>query len=299
MTDCSDIEPAGQPKLEALSSLRRTLHALSRDPLAVMGILIMLATLIVAISAQWIAPYDPLKVAFAEKLQPPSSEHLLGTDENGRDILSRSMYGIRISLEVAVVVLSVAVSLGIVLGGLAGFVGGRVDDILMRVTEMFLAFPALVLALAIAAALKPSLNNAMLAVAIVWWPWYARLVRAQTLCIMQLPYVEAARALGSGGIRVFLRHVLPNCIGPVLVMASLDVGFVILTTASLSFVGLGAQSPVPELGAMIGRGRIYMLDQWWVPTFPGLVIFVMILGVNLMGDSIRDLLDPRFYRPTR
>ncbi len=299
MTECSDLEILTPKKTEAPSSLRRTVHALYRDPLAMLGIVIMLATLVVALSASWLAPYDPLKVAFSEKLLPPSQAHLFGTDENGRDILSRSMYGIRISLEVAAAVLSVAVSLGIVLGGLAGFLGGRVDDILMRITEMFLAFPALVLALAIAAALKPSLNNAMLAVAIVWWPWYARLVRAQTICIMQLPYVEAARALGSGGIRVFLKHILPNCIGPVLVMASLDVGFVILTTASLSFVGLGAQSPTPELGAMIGRGRIYMLDQWWVPTFPGLVIFIMILGVNLIGDSMRDLLDPRFYRPAR
>ncbi len=299
MTECSDLEIPTPQKTEAPSSLRRTVHALYRDPLAMLGIVIMLATLLIAISASWLAPYDPLKVAFSDKLLPPSQAHLFGTDENGRDILSRSMYGIRISLEVAAAVLSVAVSLGIVLGGLAGFLGGRVDDILMRITEMFLAFPALVLALAIAAALKPSLTNAMLAVAIVWWPWYARLVRAQTICIMQLPYVEAARALGSGGIRVFLKHILPNCIGPVLVMASLDVGFVILTTASLSFVGLGAQSPTPELGAMIGRGRIYMLDQWWVPTFPGLVIFIMILGVNLMGDSVRDLLDPRFYRPVR
>ena len=299
MTISSDhLLPTSQ-KSEAPSSLRRMLRAIYRDRLAMLGILIVLVTLIVAFSASWLAPYDPIEVNFSEKLLPPSPAHLLGTDENGRDILSRCMYGIRISLEVAVVVLSVAVTLGIVLGGLAGFVGGRVDDVLMKVTEIFLAFPALVLALAIAAALRPSLNNAMLAVAIVWWPWYARLVRAQTLSIKQLPYVEAARALGSGEISIFVRHILPNCIAPVLVMASLDVGFTILMTASLSFVGLGAQSPTPELGAMIGRGRIYMLDQWWVPTFPGLVIFIMILGVNLMGDSVRDLLDPRFYRPPR
>lgn len=299
MTISSDQVIPTMQEIKTPSSLRRMLHAIYRDRLAMLGIMIVLVTLIVALSASWLAPYDPIEVNFSGKLLPPSPAHLLGTDENGRDILSRCMYGMRISLEVAVVVLSVAVTLGIVLGGLAGFIGGRVDDILMRITEMFLAFPALVLALAIAAALRPSLNNAMLAVAIVWWPWYARLVRAQTLSIKQMPYVEAARALGSGGISIFLRHILPNCIAPVLVMASLDVGFTILMTASLSFVGLGAQSPTPELGAMIGRGRIYMLDQWWVPTFPGLVIFIMILGVNLMGDSVRDLLDPKFYRPPR
>jgi peptide/nickel transport system permease protein len=299
MTISSNHVLSTKQEIRAPSSLRRLLRAIYRDRLAMMGILIVLVTLIVAFSASWLAPYDPIEVNFSEKLLPPSPAHLLGTDENGRDILSRCMFGIRISLEVAVVVLSVAVTLGIVLGGLAGFVGGRVDEVLMRITDMFLAFPALVLALAISAALRPSLNNAMLAVAIVWWPWYARLVRAQTLSIKQLPYVEAARALGSGEISIFVRHILPNCIAPVLVMASLDVGFTILMTASLSFVGLGAQSPTPELGAMIGRGRIYMLDQWWVPTFPGLVIFIMILGVNLMGDSVRDLLDPRFYRPPR
>jgi peptide/nickel transport system permease protein len=299
MTISSNHVLSTKQEIRAPSSLRRLLRAIYRDRLAMMGILIVLVTLIVAFSASWLAPYDPIEVNFSEKLLPPSPAHLLGTDENGRDILSRCMFGIRISLEVAVVVLSVAVTLGIVLGGLAGFVGGRVDEVLMRITDMFLAFPALILALAISAALRPSLNNAMLAVAIVWWPWYARLVRAQTLSIKQLPYVEAARALGSGEISIFVRHILPNCIAPVLVMASLDVGFTILMTASLSFVGLGAQSPTPELGAMIGRGRIYMLDQWWVPTFPGLVIFIMILGVNLMGDSVRDLLDPRFYRPPR
>lgn len=300
MSTSHAIAIQGLPTGEAFAGqAREILRTVRRSPLAAFGILIVGVAIFIALAAPWLAPYDPLQVDFSRQLLPPSPTNLFGTDENGRDILSRTMYGVGISLQVAVVVLSIALSLGLVLGGAAGYIGGWVDDALMRVTDMFLAFPALVLALVIAAALGPSLTNAMAAVAVVWWPWYARLIRGQILSVKELLYVDSARAVGCGPFRILLRHMLPNCISPVLVMASLDVGFTILTTAGLSFVGLGAQSPSPELGSMIGRGRLYALDHWWVPMFPGLAIFVLILGVNLLGDAVRDIMDPRFRRLAR
>lgn len=264
-----------------------------RSPLAAAGMAIVLLSLLLAILAPYLAPYDPLSIDLPHKLLPPSSMHLFGTDDMGRDILSRCLYGMRISLLAAFTVLSLACSIGIILGGTAGYAGGKLDNILMRLTDMFLAFPALVLALAIAAALGASLTNAMLAVTAAWWPWYARLVRGQVLALKNNLYVETARVSGASDMRILIRHILPNCVSPILVMLTMDLGFVILMTASLSFLGLGAKPPTPELGAMISSGRFYFRESWWAPTFPGLTIFIMALGVNLLGDAWRDILDPR------
>ena len=250
-------------------------------------------TVMLAIAGPGVMRNDPLAVDLDASFWPPSARFWLGSDELGRDLLTRCVYGVRLSLVAAIVVTNTAVGAGLIIGGVAGYVGGRVDNVLMRITDMFLAFPALVLALAIAAALGPSLNNAVLAVAVVWWPWYARLIRGQVLGVKATAYIEASFATGATPSRIILRHMLPNCIAPVLVMASIDLGNVILATAGLSFIGLGAKPPTPELGAMISQGRRYLLDYWWIPTTPGLVILFMALGMNLMGDALRDLLDPQ------
>jgi peptide/nickel transport system permease protein len=272
---------------------KRVLRQLRKSPLAMGGISIVVSVCLVALFAPLIAPYNPIKVDFTRQFLGPSGAFWFGTDESGRDILSRAIYGTRISIQTAAVIISIAVSVGTVVGSLAGWSGGWVDNLLMRVTDMFLAFPALILALAFAASLGPGLTNAMLAISIVWWPWYARMVRAQVLSLKQQTFVEAARSIGARDLRIVVRHVLPNALSPLVVMMTMDIGFTVLTAASLSFLGLGAQPPTPELGAMISTGRLYILDSWWVPTFPGLVIFVMVLGTNLFGDALRDVLDPQ------
>jgi peptide/nickel transport system permease protein len=266
---------------------------LRHNPLAIMGLILLSMVVLLAIFAPWVAPHDPLEVNLENKLLPPGGKYLLGTDDMGRDLLSRCIFGFRISLRAAVTVLSLAVTVGIILGGTAGYVGGRADNLLMRMTDMFLAFPGYILALAIAGALGASLTNATISVAAVWWPWYARLIRGQVLSVKQNLYIDAARAMGAGHRRTLVRHILPNCITPVLVLATMDVGIVILVMANLSFLGLGAQPPEPELGYMIARGRLYFMNQWWVATVPGIAIFLMALGTNLMGDAWRDILDPR------
>lgn len=277
-----------------LSGWRRFAAARSvRSPITAAGSMIVLVSIMLGFLGPVIAPADPLSVDLAVAFRPPSAHFWFGTDDLGRDILSRCLYGIGLSLQGAVVVTSIAVSVGLSVGGIAGYAGGRIDNVLMRITDMFLAFPSLILALAISAALGPSLNHAVLAVAVVWWPWYARLVRAQVLSIKPMPYIEAAHCIGVGPARVLLRHIFPNCVPAVLVLASMDLGNVILATAGLSFIGLGAKPPTAELGAMISQGRRYLLDFWWIPTFPGLVIVFVVLGMNMLGDALRDILDPR------
>ena len=230
------------------------------------------------------------------RLLAPSLAHWFGTDEGGRDIFSRVVFGTRYSLLAAVVVLALAVTIGTTIGLVAGFAGGKIDEALMRLTDMFLAFPALVLAMGISAALGASLANSMIAIAIVWWPWYARLVRGQTLRLRQEQFVEAARASGASDARMVLRHILPNCWTPIIVQITLDVGYAILTTASLSFIGLGAQPPTPEWGAMVATGKDYILDQWWLATFPGLAIFLAVMAFNLLGDGLQEALSPVLRR---
>ena len=263
---------------------------LERRPILIFSLIVILGLIIFTLFGELLAPYDPLKVDLRSKLRPPELAHPMGTDDMGRDVLSRVMAGTRLSTITIAVIMSSCLFVGILVGTLAGYIGGRVDEALMRITEIFLAFPALILALAIVAALGPSLVNAMLAISIVWWPWYARMVRGQVLAVKQNQYVEAARAIGVRDVRIMLRHVLPNCLMPVIIQASMDMGSALVTTAGLSFIGLGAQAPTPEWGAMVGIGRRYLLTAWWMSTFPGLVIFVTILGLNLLGDALQDIL---------
>lgn len=269
------------------------LRRLVSNPLSLAGVVVLATFVVLALAAPLIAPADPTAFDGASKFLAPGAGHLLGTDDAGRDILSRVIYGTRYSLTAAAAILVFAAVVGTAVGLVAGYAGGWVDEVLMRVTDMFLAFPALVLAMAAAAALGPSLFNAAVATGIVWWPWYARLVRGQVLQIKNEPYVAAARVAGARPGRIMIRHILRNCTTPIIVQMSLDVGYAILTMASLSFVGLGAQPPTPEWGSMIAVGRDFYLDQWWYATFPGLAIFLVVMAANLVGDGLQEAMAPR------
>lgn len=262
-------------------------------PLFLFGLTIVFAISLVAVIAPLISPYDPIKINLASRLQSPNPSHLLGTDHLGRDLLSRLLYGTRVSLIVGVIIAGMSCILGSILGLTSGYFGGMVDNIIMRVCDMFFAFPPLILAMAIAASLGPSLQNTMLALVIVWWPRYARLARSQVLSLRELDYVQAAKAAGASHVRIMLRHILPNVFSPVVIQTTLDIGQAILMAASLGFLGFGAQPPTPEWGLMASEGRVYMRDFWWYPTFPSLMIFITVLGFNLLGDGLRDALDPR------
>lgn len=258
-----------------------------------LGLAVVILLVFTAIFAPILAPSPPTKITLPDKLLPPSPAHPFGTDDLGRDVLSRVIYGARISLASGVLVVVIAMLLGVALGLVSGYWGGPLDGVLMRISDVFLSFPRLVLAMAIAATLGAGLLNGMIAVALSWWPWYARLVRSQVLSLRQADFVTAASSIGANHRRIITRHLLPNIVGLIAVQASLDLGYAILFTASLSFIGLGVQPPTPEWGSMIAQGRNYMLTHWWYPTFPGLAIFVAVLGSNLFGDALRDILDPR------
>ncbi|PZN06367.1 MAG: D,D-dipeptide ABC transporter permease [Bacillota bacterium] len=261
-----------------------------RNPLTAAGLVLVLLLLVAALLAPVIAPYpeDAGDAAHPErKLQPPGRDHLLGTDDLGRDLLSRILFGARLSLRTGVLAIGLAVLIGVPLGALAGYVGGWVDEGIMRLTDVFLSFPPLLLAIVFAAMLEPSIDSATLAIALSWWPWYTRLVRGEAVSLRERPFVEAARAAGVRPLAIIRRHILPNAWVPVLVQASLDFGSVILTFAALSFLGLGAQPPQPEWGLMISTGRTYFLDYPWYVTFPGLAIFLTVLAFNLLGDGLR------------
>ena len=277
-----------RPKLASKAYL-----AFRHNPLGLLGILLLTLVIFVALFAPYIAPYDPVEFNVPDRVQAPSAQHIFGTDAFGRDIFSRVVYGSRISLRVVLIVLSIAVVIGVLIGASAGFFGGLLDEVFMRITDMFLSFPALILALAVNAALGPGINQAMLAVAIVWWPGYARMIRGQVISAKNKPHVEAARAIGASQRRILTHHILPSSINPTMVEITLDAGFVVLVTAGLSFVGLGAQPPSPEWGRMVTEGRAVILTAWWWSTFPGLAIMVLVVGFNLTGDFIRDILDPR------
>lgn len=243
--------------------------------------------LLVTVAGQALAPYDPDAVAMAVRLQGPSADHPMGTDPLGRDVLSRVMTGARATVPNVFLILISAIVIGVAVGGTAGFFGGKVDSILMRLTDILLAFPALVLALAIVGVLGPNLLNAMIAIIIVWWPWYARLVRAQVLSIKHEPYIEAARSLGCSEGRMIARHVLPNSVAPLAVQVSLDIGAALLTTAALGFLGVGAQPPSSEWGAMLAQGHSFFLDAWWLTGFPALAIFLTVLVFNGAGMRLQ------------
>ena len=265
----------------------------ARNRLAMLGLALVLLLVLVAVLAPWIAPYPPTIGELSERLQPPSAQHWFGTDDQGRDILSRLIHGSRVTLYVVLLVAVLAAPVGLLVGTAAGYAGGWVDAVLMRITDIFLAFPRLILALAFVAALGPGIENAVIAIAITSWPPYARIARAETLTIRQADYINAVKLLGAGPVRIVLRHVMPMCVPSVIVRVTLDMAGIILTAAGLGFLGLGAQPPMPEWGAMIAAGRAYVLDQWWVAAAPGAAIFVVSLAFNLLGDGLRDALDPK------
>jgi peptide/nickel transport system permease protein len=267
----------------------------TRSPLALAAIGLVTAWVVAAFSAPILAPHLPLAQDIVHRLSPPSGDHWLGTDPLGRDVLSRILYGARLSIPVGAAAVVLAGGLGIAIGGAAGLIGGVVDEAIMRITDLMLAFPTVILALVITAALGAGIQNAVLAIMVAWWPSYARLERGLVLAVRQREFVDAARVLGASGLRIALRHVLPATISPIVILGTLDVGHAILTFASLSFLGLGPPPQVPEWGSMIAAGRNY-LNQWWIATFPGLAILSLVLAFNVVGDSLRDLLDPRLRR---
>ena len=290
------IEEAFEPT--PARPLARLAGAARRNPLMTTGIALSGLIVATALLAPLIATHPPDAVRPTQTLLPPSAAHLFGTDQLGRDIFSRVVYGARVSPLIAFLVLLIACVVGVPLGIAAGYFGGAIDDVVMRITDVFLAFPALLLALAFAAVMKPSVANTTIAIAVTWWPWYTRLVRGQAASVAGRQHVEAVRALGVPRRRILFRHVLPNSITPLIVQVSLDVSAVILTASALSFLGLGAQDPTPDWGLMVSQGQSYFTTQWWLVTFPGAAILVTAVAFNLLGDALRDVLDPRRV-PTR
>ncbi len=264
-----------------------------RSRVGLVGAGLVCAFLLLTAAAPLLAPYDPIATDFANVLSPPSWRHPFGTDDIGRDILSRVIYGSRISLQAGLVTVGFALAVGLPLGLVAGFLGGRVDNLVMRGIEVILSFPTLVLALGITAILGPRLIHALFAIGIVFVPHFARLIRGQVLSVKENDYVAAARALGASNLRVMAVHILPNCLAPLLVQATFSISFAILAEAALSFLGLGTQPPTPSWGIMLAMGRGYLEQAPWLGAFPGLAIFLTVLGFNLLGDGIRDALDPR------
>ncbi|MGE5577360.1 MAG: nickel transporter permease [Syntrophothermus sp.] len=278
---------------QATSLLRDAWRRLLRNRSAVAGMIVVALLILVAVFAPFIAPHDPLAQDFEERIQPPSAVHPLGTDDLGRDILSRIIFGSRISLAAGIFSVALAVAAGVLIGAFATYYGGFWDNLAMRLMDIMLAFPSILLAIAIVAVLGPGLTNAMLAIGIISIPRYARVVRSSILSLREKEFIEAARALGASDLQVIFKHLLPNSMGPLIVQATLGVATAIIEAASLSFLGLGAQPPTPEWGAMLNGGRHLLRQAPWVTAFPGLAIVVLVMGVNLFGDGLRDALDPR------
>jgi len=279
-------------------TINRAVHRLMQNPLSALGVLILVMLMVVSLGADVLAPYSPWDGDLQhQRLLPPSAAHWLGTDDLGRDILSRLLHGSRITLQVVVLVALLAAPVGLLVGTVSGYCASGpaawLDGLLMRITDIVLAFPRLILALAFVAALGPGIENAILAIAITSWPPYARIARAETLTLRQAGFVQAAHAMGASPSRIVLRHIVPLCLPSVVVRVSLDMSGIILTAAGLGFLGLGAQPPIPEWGAMISNGRQFLLDQWWVAAAPGAAILLVSLAFNLLGDGLRDALDPK------
>ncbi len=290
-------EMAGDiPKVRHQGQLAIIVRQLSRNRGAVLGLILILAEVAIAVSAPWIAPYDPLEQSIREALQPPSAQHLLGTDDIGRDMLSRIIYGARISLRVGLVSVAISSILGTTMGIAAGFYGGWADNLIMRLTDVLAAFPGMLLALTVIAILGPGLFNVMIAVGIGSIPSYTRIARGSTLSIKSCPFVESARAVGCKDARIMARYILPNVLPPLIVIVTLGIAGAILTASGLSFLGLGARPPTPEWGAMLSTGRTYLRQSWWFAVFPGLAITFTVVSINLLGDGLRDALDPKLRR---
>lgn len=288
-----------QKKLDQPSrgrELIRSMNLILNNPLTTFGLLVILALLITAAFAPFLAPFPDQGKGLSnldERLEPPTFKHPLGTDNLGRDILSRIIFGTRISLKAAIIVVMISMSIGVPLGLIAGYFGGKTDEFIMRFADMILAFPSLLLAIAIVASLGPSLINALIAIALPWWPWYTRLMRSQVISAKEMQFVESARAIGASRWRIMFRHILPNCLSPIIVNATVDMGYVILAIASLGFLGLGTQPPAADWGVMVSDGREFFMKQWWISTFAGGAIFLTVLAFNLTGDGIREALDPK------
>jgi len=280
----------------ARRELRLYARIFARSASSMLGLGLVAAFLLLAAVGPFIVPYPEDgrgAVHLDQKLRPPSARHWFGTDEVGNDVYTQVILGARVSLKVGLIITVVAALIGVPLGVIAGYLGGVLGEAIMRVTDLFLSVPGLVLALAIVGALGPGIVNAMIALSLVWWPGYVRLVHGKTLALRGEVFVEAARAVGTGRLRIVFVHILPNCLSPITVKASMDMGLAILAAASLGFIGLGAQPPTPEWGAMISHGRNYLPTWWWYSAFPGLFIYLTVLGFNLLGDGLRDILDPK------
>lgn len=279
--------------LQSLATLKNILVFLVKSPTSAFGLFVLAVLLFCALFAPLLATSDPYVQNLQATLQPPSAQHLFGTDELGRDIYSRLLYGSRITLRIIFLVSIVVGPIGLFIGTVAGYFGGRIDNALMRLTDIFLSFPSLILSLAFVAALGPSLNNAIIAISLTAWPPIARLARAETLTFRRADYISAARLQGASSARIIWRSIVPMCLPSVVIRLTLNMATVILTAAGLGFLGLGAQPPLPEWGAMIATGRRYMIDSWWLVTFPGIAILCVSLAFNLLGDGLRDALDPK------
>lgn len=295
LSEAQLVQPPSLPK-RVFSSCARFSSKLADEPLGMIGFAILGLLVLIAIFAPLIAPYDPARQMLNNALQPPSLIHLAGTDEFGRDIFSRLIFGTRITIQTVLSVSVIVGPIGLVIGVVAGFFGGRTDAVLMRATDIVLSFPSLILALAFAAALGAGLGTAIIAISLTAWPPIARLARAEALVVRNADYVAAARLYGASSLRILFLYIAPMCIPSVIVRLTLNMAGIILTAASLGFLGLGAQPPLPEWGAMIASGRKFMLDYWWVAVMPGIAILLTSLAFNIAGDTLRDLLDPRHAR---
>lgn len=282
------------------NEMRHSVRVFVKDKLAVAGLAFILVVAAIGVLAPVVAPYPAqgqgTETLVGSRFQAPSAEHVMGTDNLGRDVLSRVIYGTRSALVIPMFVGIGVFAIGVPLGGIAGYFGGWIDEILMRVTDVILAFPSVILAIALVAFTGPGLRNAVIALVVTWWPWYARLVRGLAVSLRQRPYVKAAKSMGVANGKVIVSHIMPNALGPVIVQLTLDTGAVILAVAGLSFIGLGAQPPAPDWGLMVSGGRQYILAQWWIAVFPGVAIFLLVLAFNFVGDGLRDVLDPRTRR---
>jgi peptide/nickel transport system permease protein len=276
-------------------NLSGNLKLLRRNPLVLIGLVVVVVWVVISLLAPQIAPADPLKQNVSERLESPNSTYAFGSDELGRDMFSRVLYGGRITIPAGVLVIVIGSFIGTIVGAVAGYVGGLWDELLMRVTELFMAFPTIILALAITAALGPDMRNAIIALVIVWWPNYARLIRGLVLEVKSKEFVDGARSVGATGPYILFRTVLPNCVSPAIVLATLDIGNAILTFAGLSFLGLGPEPSSPEWGRMVSIG-IDFFDQWWMWLYPGMAIAILVMAFNFIGDGLRDLLDPRLRK---
>lgn len=287
------------PKPETTRTWRHVASVIVRDPLSLASLIVIVVFIVMAVFANQIAPYPEEgagKTNASNSLAGPSSVNLFGADKLGRDVLSRVIVGARSALIIPIFVVVFAVLLGAPLGALAGYKGGWVDEVIMRITDLFLAFPSLLLAMAIAFALGRGIDKAAIALIVSWWPWYTRIARGVAVGLRERYFVEAAQAAGVSDAVIIFRHILPNTISPILVQATVDMGTVILAMGGLAFLGLGTQPPAPDWGLMVSEGRTYMLNQWWIATYPGLAIFIVVLAFNLIGDTMRDIFDPRQYR---